>query len=999
MANGSGGIIPPGVPPSPASAAPPPPTGNFVQRGLNALQQAGWAVMDKFINTAARGRRGPLTDDPLNMLRAAEAAGALQAAGAFESILPRLLGIAKKRIAPWVDALPAASKAQFQRDVLAVLQSKNALVSDLKLKWPQLAANIENAVTDFKYRTQKLGDELKAAGWIQPRDFTAPEGMRQVVDDILDDEAYVARAYLAPLAGKGEMKKLLQQDKALYDGILDEIARDIVKKSKPSGTNPNSVLDEARIELETWLGNPDNIIAEPPGSSSDGGRQASAALKERRAAKLEAMGLTYQQWRVNNVPAIKPSMRFVKGATNEAQFLAELNRAGITLPRNDIEFLKEMRAEVGEKLKPWQVKALRQIQDPFTLAAFSVARQEALWIQMKAVDGAIEAGMMRSQLQLQAFGIDPVLDGWKQVPRDRAIFGPHAERSGPEQMWVHPEAWEHLNNVPETVRSMNMLIADAMSSENLLVRGLAKSHFHSKAMLTIGAPSPWLSNIFGGMWGVVKAGVSPLDLFTNNGFVTAVRQWGEYAARPNQVTIRGQKITGADAMREGMKFGTVGTDAFSEEMQPGMKALLKADVLGSVTKPHHLAVAWRKAQQLGVTIKEWYMAIDSVFRHGTLLTLLKKGGVDVDTGKLLDRKKAEALINGSRFRQALPRWLNSPTQMDLSAMPDDEVVDVLKSAMAWRVRRSFAVPGQPGQATRAVAAVNNLTLGMSGNMFARTAMEEIRSDMMLPYRAATDPGVAGALIGWGAVAGGITLGLQHSARASGLTEEDEKQSIQGLPTSARSYSPVMQAARRYDGDGRAVLVDMAKLWQPLRYTGGDVLGRSIPDQMGLAPGQLAARTFYNITAGAVFGGSPVGAGVDAAARGAGLKLPEQYNAPVLDEGPQTLAKRGAAYVLPGVVTQVMRAQSRAADPANAGVGEYMKPLTGGIFRVGGTPEQAAITSNNEGKYIEAEWDRQQALRSAARKTSDEDEAERLQEERARLKQQRGRTSEYQSENP
>jgi hypothetical protein len=990
----------PGGPITPQSLAPPPPTGNFAVRGARALKEAGLRVADLFINPAARGARGSATSDPKLMLLANHAAGAAQSGQAIETLLPRMLESVKQRVAPWVDALPPASKAQFYRDVDTVLGSRGMTVANLKQKWPQLAAGIEQELVDFKAREYKnsliLDQPVTPQGesWMGAKSITAPEGMDKLAKDLIDDEAYVARLYLAPLAGRGEMKKLLEQNSILHAEILNDIAKDIIKRHHPVGTQPSTVKMEALLELERYLGNPEEVLAKRPGTGGTN-QQGAAGLRARRAGNLEVQAKVYAQWSKANPTAVKPSMRFVKGVIDEAGLARELNAVGVTLPPKDIKFLTEMRSELGEVLKPWEKKALRLVQDPFTKAAFSTVRQEALLVQKAATDAAREGGFIKSFQELEAAGIDPVLEGWKEVPLDKSRFGPWAGKTGPERNFIHPEMWDGLNAIPDTVRQLNALTAALTDSPHALVRGAANAHFAAKTAYTVYSPSAWMSNITGNSWGVAKSGVTPLDLFTKGGWSDAVGQWREFTARPNEVSIRGSKITGADWMREGMKYGTVGTDAFSEEMAPMMKKLLHKDVFGQVTGIHGFADLRNSLLKMGAKPKEAYAAIDSVFRHGTWLTLLKKSGVDIETGKLLDRKAADYMLNGGRFR-----LMGSATAMDISQMTDAEVVDALKSAMSWRIRRSFGVPGQPGVATRVVAAASNLTLGHGANMFARTAMEEVRSDMMVLYRALTEPGVAGALLGWGALAGAVGLAAVNLRRASGITDQDAKTSVEGLPQSLRSYSPALEGVWRWDTEGRVVAMDLGRIFQPLRYTGGDTLARPIMDQAGANPGQLGARTAYNILVGSAFGGSTVGEHViDPMARTAGLDLAEQYTPADVEEGPYAIGAKLAKYLAPGLGTQLMTAASRAGDPRNAGAGEYMKPLTAGVFSVGGTPQQAGKNAANRANYGEAEPERQQAIRAAMQRTEDPAEREQLRQQLMQLQQQKGQTQRFQQENP
>lgn len=1015
MATGNGGIVPPGGMITPAMAAPPPPSGNFVGQGINLLRTAGQSIVDLFINPAARGARGRLNDPRRGpaafqsqgkvMLLAATSASAAQAAGATESIIPRMLKAYEQRVAPWIEALPPARQSEFKRDVAAVLTSQQLTVAQLKQKWPQLTAGIEQAVLDQKMSTAIKQQKLINAGWQERKVLPAPAGMDSIVDDIIDDEIYAARIYLAPLAGPGEMKRMLEADAVLHAEILNDIAKAEILPKKPVGTQPVDVIEEARLKLEQWLGNPENIIADRPGDTRTANRQGAAGLKERRAGNLEIAAKTYAEWKTrvfagkNATPqtqqeVIRQSMRFVKGVTDEGKFNAALNRAGFTLDPKDIAFLKAFRQEVSERVLPWQKKALRIVSDPFVSAPFTTVRQDSLLMQMEATNAARQAGGLRSFGELTQMGIDPVLEGWKEVPLDKSRFGPWAGREGSQKMFVAPEFWEGLNGTPDAIRQLQQFTAEMVNSKYAVVRAAGKGHFAAKSAMTIGSPGAWASNVYGGVTGTMKAGVTPVDMLANGNWKRAVDQWKEFVARPNEVYIAGQKIPGSHWMREGMKYGTVGADAFSKEFEPMMKMMLRDDVLGAVTGIHSFGGVYRQLTKAGQWTAERYSAIDSVFRHGTWLTLLKKGGIDLDTGKLVDRAAADRLINGSRFRQAVGPAAS--TAMDLSKMSDEQVAEALKQAMAWRVRRASSVPGQPGVATEAVSAMSNATLGVTGNMFARTAMEEARSNMMVPYRAATEPGVAGALLQWGALAGATAIGVQHLRRSMGISDEDVQNSLRGLPTMIRSYSPQMMGLWSWDENGRVVMLDVSKIFEPLRYTAGDFLGRSIADQGVQSPGQLAARTAYNIIVGSAGGNSPAKEQIlDPMARAAGLQIRPPYEAPEIEPGPINFALRMAQYIGQGLPRQVAAAYGRSQDPNSAGAGEFVKPLTGGTMTVGGTPDQASKNMKNE-TWLSAEPDRQKALERAARRTGDEDRQQELRDEKSRLKQQKGTFAE---ENP
>jgi hypothetical protein len=105
-------------------------------------------------------------------------------------------------------------------------------------------------------------------------------------------------------------------------------------------------------------------------------------------------------------------------------------------------------------------------------------------------------------------------------------------------------------------------------------------------------------------------------------------------------------------------------------------------------------------------------------------------------------------------------------------------------------------------------------------------------------------------------------------------------------------------------------------------------------------------------------------------------------------GPIAFATKLAGYIGQGLPKQLAAAYGRAQDPAGAGVGEFVGPLTGGAVRVGGTPSQGAQNRAKEGG-LATDPQRQKLLEKGARRTGDEERQQQLRDEKSRLMQEKG----------
>ena len=1000
MLGGNGVPLPPNAPIPPA-----PPMPGSAPR---TLTDKALRIADLLIPPTARGKRGTLTYAQAQA--AAEAASTIKAAEVMQSMMGRLVTINRNRRAKWLQNLThgktPAQAAQIEKQLADVNKKLGEAMSygdqqfdDALNTFPQARAEMEQFVNEWAERDRWTQAELKRLGALDESDITAPRGMQDALNRLRDNRLYVAQLYFAQAAGPGEVAKLLAKHTGERDAIVKMAMDDLSQQPAFKGLSPDELERRAAEAVDMFAGDPNalNVNRQAAGPSS-----GVAAVKEKRAADFRVYADLFNEWAQTNPKQAAIANSYIRGDITKSQFDKVLARHGLPIQPEDAKFLEGFRNELREKLAPWQLKALRPVIDPLSLMAASSVRQETRLFRAQAMEAAREARLLMTPEELMLAGHGNYLaDGWKQLPENPDLYGKYARRIGPlekdmfgnvkprdfETFYVHPDAYD-------TLTEYDVALRDAKAAVRWLQRTAPyKANQMRKLGLTVLNPKTWgLQIAQNAVGGALKAGISPHALFKNGGFGDAVRQWAEFTKSPYAKDLTGATMTAADWIREGMRLGTIGSDAMTAEVNPLMLSLLKdpyatksmSGTIRALTKAVDTGkIGLRKGH-------EAYTAIDSIAKHGVFLTHLKMAGVDLKTGNVVDFKAADRFVNGSR--------LGSGQRIPIPADPK-KAGELIRQTSAFRVNRSFAMPDRPARLGEAAGLASTASMGTVVNDFARVAVEETRTWGMLPYRMASEPGVASASMQWGLVGLALASSFVAARKLQGLTDEAISQSYQALPPYLRQYRAGAFALLRLSENGEVVFLNTERLLEPLRWIAGDAVARPLAQQIGMTPGQLVARTAYNMTFGSL-GGSLTQPQMDAMASNAGLNIAQRRQSPEVIQSAGYIPKSLYEWMSPPLIDDMLKAQMMADHPINpVPAWQTMVPsLTAGMITVGGKPEDAGRFARQE-VNAEGQQDRIRRIRQAMKTARSDEEMKALTDELERLSSMKGQSSEYREQNP
>lgn len=928
-AGGGAGSVPPGMPPSggaggtPPGIPPPQPLGSPIYPGTPAWQRWSSALVQQITNAIPAVIMNSLISPVAasSALDLSFAASSMKAAGLSDILGDRTAKAIQKATSPTFASLPPAQQAAVRSDITAFLTSKKTDLTQFAQKHPQIYADIKVQVEDFKARVQANEDEIKRLGLIPPKDMPSPDGFKAIVKAIMDDEAYLAKGYMTHLLDPGEYARVFIADQAKYQQVMSEAVKHFTKK------NPARATEAIELEAQEAI---DKLIKDPD-TALDGvfmrpgyGRER---IREKRAGTWDAAAKVLDVWNRANPQLASQAKRFVAGLTGAPP-------AGISA--KDIKFLQKARDEFGEIMPPWVRMALGEIRDPFTLMPLTITRQEEILVRARGIEELARSGRIRAR--------DSLLPGqsmppdWTTTTSDRSIWGNYASTDA-QTFYVHPDAKDAVTFFTTDLDSIKKLVNEArvIQDKTAVGKAFGKAYDIFRASKTSLSISAYWQNTFGLVRGMALSGVMrPSDVLSSKGdswasVLDSYKQWRDFVDRPNKLSTATDK-SGADWIREGITYGTIGSDWMSHEH----KAILRN--MGNTISANQGSFFARTLKAIArgnKVIGGAYAVPDQIIKHATWLAGLKRGGIDMKTGQLVDRDAAVKFIFGNGLNQRIM------SRQQLANFPSDKLAEMVKRASAQRVAQSFAMPDRAGKLGQVAGAVGTATGGLLANPFVRTAMEETRILAQLPARMLTQSGVGKSMLEYGLLMAGLGVGINMLRRSNGVTKQSEQESFMGMPQGQRMYAPTATSVGLKDKQGRHMFVDPGKLFDPFKWVGGNPYGMPAGAEFDATPGRLMLRMAANATVNSVFGDdSPIGDMYKQFSINAGMAPPEkQFTAqnPGLYAASQPLMR----YLAPGTVTQ--------ANSAVKDVQRGVKPewalasfISGGLLKTGGTPQEGAL---------------------------------------------------------
>lgn len=440
----------------------------------------------------------------------------------------------------------------------------------------------------------------------------------------------------------------------------------------------------------------------------------------------------------------------------------------------------------------WKKAALGDIDNAFVRIAETRARQEQLLLMGETYRTVAD------NPQLSTFGDMPdvarAMGHTVPVPK-QPKYGLLAGK------YTSPEMWEALVQAPLAQRNLSGFIAKSVNA--------------IKYARTVGNLGSWITNFVANGQGAMLSNLvnpfaSPYKI--GHGMLTFTRDLKAHKLAPG---IRGDLAR--DRFARAMELGVVGSDYATAEFRESvgewsrilereLEATKGADGKWRVNPLNLFPRILKRATNMGLAGKAWlakkYGGIDTLWKYATYVSGLEKGGIDTATGKM-DVKKAIDFID-SRYRPG---------------MSDAAIREAVELEVAQRIHYSFPMMDRVGNA---VATANKYGApGLVVNPFFKVKSELYRNYAQLPRRMLREKGMAGNLLGYAAVAGGLYYGVRRLREAMGVNQDEVDRSHAAAPASVQRFKPGALALWFRGEDGRLAFVDMTSTFEPFSWLQGD----------------------------------------------------------------------------------------------------------------------------------------------------------------------------------
>lgn len=464
-------------------------------------------------------------------------------------------------------------------------------------------------------------------------------------------------------------------------------------------------------------------------------------------------------------------------------------------------------------LRWWEKAALGEIDNPFIRMAETRTRQKQLILQGEMWKSISENPKLSVRPDAAS---EAQIRDWVEVPKTPGKYGKAAG------MLVSPETWEAMVQAPLAQRGMNNF--------------LTKSANAIKYGQTVGNPGSWVSNFIGNAQGaalsnMVNPFASPYSV--GKGFLEFSRDLKAHDLMPG---IRGN--VRRERFERMMELGIVGSDYSTGEFREAAvnwHKLLEAEANTFNGKVNAIDV-WTNVLEKGTKGKEklarWYGTIDTMWKYSAALNGLKKGGMDLNTGLITNKKKALRFI-GDRY---------------MPGMSDDNLRKAVELEVASRIHKSFPMLDRVGSAvaagSRAVGAVNP---------YIKVQSELFRNYATVPKRILTEPGMAANMLGYAAMTGGAYFLLKELRKANGIDQEEVDRAFAAAPKATARFKPGAFALPFRTAQGRISIVDLTQIFHPMTFLQGNpetAAGGRILQNMLMSPinGSLLEPELQNLLA-------------------------------------------------------------------------------------------------------------------------------------------------------
>lgn len=910
-----------GVPPPPM-----PPNPGMIDR--NVPDKANW--VQQFLTPSLLP---PTVTGPLD---ATAAATMIASARNVDALRGRVDAASRRMMRPILSGMSPEAVRKMDSATVEFLEGRKSL-TDLLREHPQLEGEAAQHWEATRARSQQIEAILQERGMVPKMTFVAPGGGQAMLDfvrQVKRSRAYLMQPYYAHTLESGAWAKYVKRNEAEYKTIVDRYVDEVVMPKYRNKQNPidkDSARAIAERELDNVLRDPDAMAEKWNVEVHGGTKRADGvnALKPKAAAGLEEalviMGKRAESWTAGQRDA---AYRFVAGAENEKELLREF--ASVGDGEKDLQFLRETQKRADTSLPGWLKMALGPVESPVTRASFSVEAQEELLMRSEALETLVRAGAVLPEDALATVRPSalngPATERWVKIPDDVRKYGNHSGK------YVHPSY------------SGFLYYDEARDGfQNLITRFLAPIARGWKLAQTALSQGSYLVNVMGNLNGFAMSGTMPLsDLLNPNrapaSFVESIQHWQDFTKSPNKLSTP-EVRSGADWIRDSIKYGAVSSDFVGAEFRQTLDKWGRMSFPGE-RKPanvvDYLLAVKDAAKSGGTKTLKAYASIDPFLKHVNWLNGVKRAGVDVTSGKLVDREAAVSFLKG---------WGGDETI--LRSMSDVDLAERVKAGNGRVIAESHPQPDRMARLPRSIAQIGDATGPLDVvNQFYRTGSEVLRTHMMMPYRLFTRPGVASSMMQYAMLAAAVGAGITAMKRRMGIDPESERQSFMALPVQLRRFRPGAFALPvPKDGAGRVTYVDLGRMFDAVKFLNGDVGGRPLLEGLSESPGQTMRNVAYNMTSTALGFGGNTDAMIRNTLEDAGFlpQVPDKQN---MQPGTTAALDKMWKYAAPGFARTALKAVQQSTpsqfnpQPAS-GLRTGVELLTGGVVFQGGTQRDSA----------------------------------------------------------
>lgn len=373
-----------------------------------------------------------------------------------------------------------------------------------------------------------------------------------------------------------------------------------------------------------------------------------------------------------------------------------------------------------------------------------------------------------------------------RLPDSPAIFGKAAGG------YIDPDWYRSVVEAPRQI----------MGAQNAAMRIMQTANRIVKAPQTVyNFPGSWVNQVLGNVSGILASG-SNFAPWTVSRHIIGMR--GDFLAYGQEVAKLGAGAGSVQAnriLRAKELFGSFGTYN-AAELQSANRLI--EQILREKPDADFVDIARAIPEKLGKIhgkIGHLYSLPDEIAKYASWTGLMEKAGIDLNTGKVKDAKKAAAFLGVD----LLPFAKNG------------EMERQIEREAARRVWLSFPMLDRVAPAGKALQQVGIF----GGSPYAGIKMEMVRTWGHIPGRILSEPGYKAHMLKVAAVTSALAGAWKGMSALNGISQAEVDKQWALEPKNTQWLKPAATAAFFRDSEGRIQFVDLNNLTEFMQYMQGN----------------------------------------------------------------------------------------------------------------------------------------------------------------------------------